>query len=79
MSRTVKISSKYQVVIPKEIREAIKLQPGDQLLVGLENGKVVMRLKPKSYARYLRGLHKEVWQGVDATDYVKRERESWDS
>jgi plasmid stability protein len=26
----------------------------------------------------LRGLGKEVWKGVDASQHVKRERESWD-
>lgn len=25
----------------------------------------------------LRGLGREVWEGVDATDYVRRERASW--
>jgi plasmid stability protein len=26
----------------------------------------------------LKGLGKELWQGVDASDHVKRERASWD-
>ena len=26
----------------------------------------------------LRGLGKEVWQGIDANDYVRKERASWD-
>ncbi|HET6879410.1 MAG TPA: hypothetical protein VFI31_04625 [Pirellulales bacterium] len=25
----------------------------------------------------LRGLGKEVWQGIDASDYVRKERASW--
>ena len=27
----------------------------------------------------LRGLGKEIWQGVDAQDYVNSERDSWDN
>lgn len=27
----------------------------------------------------LRGLGKEMWQGIDAAEYVARERDSWDS
>jgi hypothetical protein len=26
----------------------------------------------------LRGLGKEIWQGLDAQEYVNRERDSWD-
>lgn len=78
MPPRVTVSSKYQVVIPKVVREALDLHPGDQLLVEIENNKVVMRPRPQSYAKHLRGLHKEVWEGVDATEYVKKERESWE-
>ena len=28
--------------------------------------------------RKLRGLGKEIWKGLDATEYVKKERDSWD-
>lgn len=73
-----KVSSKYQIVIPKRVREELGVRPGDRFLIAVEDGKVVMRLRPRSYARYLRGLHKEVWQGLDATEYVRGERESWD-
>ncbi len=75
---SAKVSSKYQIVIPKQVREALGVRPGDRFLITVEDGKVVMRLRPRSYARYLRGLHKEVWEGVDATEYVQEERKSWD-
>ncbi|MBI3459552.1 AbrB/MazE/SpoVT family DNA-binding domain-containing protein [Candidatus Acetothermia bacterium] len=74
----ITISSKYQVVIPKAVRKALGLRPGDQLLVQLEDGKIVMRPRPQSYTKHLRGLHKNVWKGLEATEYVKRERESWE-
>lgn len=63
----------------RKIREALGLQPGDRLLLRLENDRVVMRLRPRSLARHLRGLHKEVWQDVDALSYVEQERASWES
>jgi AbrB family looped-hinge helix DNA binding protein len=77
--QTAKVSSKYQIVIPKKIREALGFHPGDQLLISVEDDKAVMRLRPKSYAEHMRGLHKEVWQGIDAKEYVREERESWQS
>lgn len=73
-----KVSSKYQIVIPKKVREALGLQPGDRLLISTEGDKAMMRLRPKSYAKHMRGLHKEIWQGIDATEYVSEERKSWE-
>jgi AbrB family looped-hinge helix DNA binding protein len=73
-----KVSSKYQIVIPKRVREALGLRPGDRLLIVAEGDKAVMHLRPKSYAEHMRGLHKEVWQGIDATEYVREERKSWE-
>ena len=78
MEETVTISSKYQIVIPKKARKALKIETGDQLLCRVEGGELLLRPKPKSYTRFLRGLHKEVWQDVDVEQYVKQERKSWE-
>ena len=78
MDETVTISSKYQIVVPKKARKAMQLEPGDQLLCRTEGDEILLRPKPKRYAKHLRGLHKEVWQDVDATQYVKQERKSWE-
>jgi len=40
----VKISPKYQVVIPKELREQLKLKPGQKLFVYVREGS--LRLEP---------------------------------
>lgn len=34
MAATVTLSSKYQIVIPQETREALSLSAGDELLAG---------------------------------------------
>jgi len=75
---TATVSSKYQVVIPREVREKLGIRAGDQLIVEVDDGKVVMHLRPRSYTRYMLGLGKEVWRGVDATEYVRKERGSWE-
>ncbi len=36
---TVTVSSKYQIVIPKEIRQAMDLRPGQKLQVVLYEGR----------------------------------------
>jgi len=43
----IKVSSKYQITIPKENREALGLEAGDKLYVGREGGKLVLRPLPK--------------------------------
>jgi AbrB family looped-hinge helix DNA binding protein len=75
---TAKVSKKYQIVIPKGVRRLLGIRPGDRFLISVEGDKVVMRLRPRSYAQKLRGLHKEVWQGVEASEYVEKERETWE-
>jgi AbrB family looped-hinge helix DNA binding protein len=70
----VVLSSKNQIVIPREARKALGLKPGEQLLV-VPHGKCLIILKkPKSYADALTGLG----SGLYSDDYLKRERESWD-
>jgi AbrB family looped-hinge helix DNA binding protein len=68
----VKLSSKNQIVIPREAREALGVKAGSQLLVVVRNGIVTLLPKPKDYAEAIRGLGKTYPKG-----YLKRERESW--
>jgi AbrB family looped-hinge helix DNA binding protein len=43
----VKVSSKYQITIPKDFREALSIEAGDRLYVGREGGKIVLHPFPK--------------------------------
>jgi len=72
----VKVSSKYQIVIPLEVRKKINLKSGDRLIIKTNNEKIIIYLQPKSYAKYALGLGKEIWKGIDATEYVRKERET---
>ena len=65
------LSSKNQIVIPREAREALQLKPGDKLIVSVHAGRIVILEKPKSYHRAILG------RGVYPKDYLKKERESW--
>jgi AbrB family looped-hinge helix DNA binding protein len=75
MNATVKLSSKYQIVIPQAAREALSLEAGDELLVLCKSDRVVIVPKPKKFTRRTAGLHREVWQGAEA--YLQEERKSW--
>jgi AbrB family looped-hinge helix DNA binding protein len=77
MSEVVRLSKKYQVVVPRKVRKKLGLDRGDELVVEARGGKVVMKPKPKNYTEYMRGLHKKVWADIEADKYVKEEREAW--
>ena len=73
----VKVSRKHQVVVPREAREALGVGAGDELVVEVENGRVLMKPKPRNYSRHMLGLHRSVWKGVKTESYVSKEREAW--
>ncbi|MEO7774189.1 MAG: AbrB/MazE/SpoVT family DNA-binding domain-containing protein [Steroidobacteraceae bacterium] len=75
MKSVVKLSSKYQVVIPQAARQALQLESGDELLVLCKPDRVVMMPKPKNFAQRTAGLHERVWQGAEA--YLRDERKVW--
>jgi len=73
---TAKLGGRYQIVIPKNVREALQLKPGDRLEIKTENGKVVMTPQASHTSR-LFGKHRQLWQNTDAIEYIRNERESW--
>ena len=56
MSTSVKMSSKHQIVVPREAREALGLRPGDRLLVSVAGSVIEMRVQPHDVVAELEGL-----------------------
>lgn len=56
MSSSVKMSSKHQIVVPREAREALGLRPGDRLLVTVAGDVIEMRVEPHDVVTALEGL-----------------------
>jgi AbrB family looped-hinge helix DNA binding protein len=52
--QTITVSSKYRVVIPLEVRQRMKIEPGSKLMVTFFNGS--LRMVPVVPARELRGI-----------------------
>lgn len=71
---SVKLSSKHQIVIPREARDRLKLKSGDRLEIVVRNEVILVFPKPRSWERAIRGLGR----GVFAPDHVEKERRSWD-
>ena len=64
---TVTVSSRYQITIPREIRESLGIRPGQKLEVFRDNEIIVV--VPVRDIREMRGILK----GIDTT--VERDRE----
>lgn len=80
ITATAQVSTKYQVVIPKEVREVLDVHPGSRLLFLVDGDAVYMRPAPADYTATLRGLHRAVWSGLDAGDaaaWLEAERDTW--
>ncbi|MCC6471340.1 MAG: AbrB/MazE/SpoVT family DNA-binding domain-containing protein [Alphaproteobacteria bacterium] len=45
-SATARVTSRFQAVIPKAIRDQARIKPGDLLHYRVENGRIVVEKKP---------------------------------
>jgi AbrB family looped-hinge helix DNA binding protein len=64
---TVTISPKFQVVIPRALRESLRIRPGQKVqLILFENRIELIPLKPVKKARgFLRGIATNIERGND--------------
>lgn len=71
--REVKLSTKNQIVIAREVRDALGVRAGDRLLVVPRGNAVILLRKPKKYAKAIAGMGKDLY----GSNYLEKERESW--
>ncbi|MCE5277486.1 MAG: AbrB/MazE/SpoVT family DNA-binding domain-containing protein [Planctomycetaceae bacterium] len=72
----VKMSSKNQMVVPREAREALGVTAGDEIIVVPRGSTVILMRKPPNVLKALRGSAKGLYGDVEA--YLKKERASWE-
>ncbi len=65
--KTVTISPKYQIIIPKSIRTPLNLQPGQKIQVILHQNRIeLIPIKPAEQARgFLKGIDTTIAREVD--------------
>ena len=73
----VRVSRKYQIVVPRAVRQALQLRPDDTLLFVVSGDSVILRNRPPSFTEAMRGLHKEIWP-ADPADWLEKERAAWE-
>ncbi len=72
-TKEVTLSSKHQIVIPREARRVLGLKPGDKLLVVTLGEQVIVLRKPVRHADATRGLAR----GMYPKGYLETERAAW--
>ena len=68
-----KVSDTYEVEIPQEIREAMKLKPGDELVFVVRGSIASFMLRPADPVAELAGSMK----GTYPEGYLEEERRNW--
>jgi antitoxin PrlF len=76
MTVRVKVSKTHEIAVPSAVRKQLGIKSGDELLVEVRAGYVVLLPEPQVSSQRLRGLHREIWEGVEPQEYVRQEREA---
>ena len=66
----VRVSPKFQVVIPKALREELRIEPGQELLMYSLDGS--LRLVPRRSIKELRGIAKGLRWKDEYRDHTER-------
>jgi AbrB family looped-hinge helix DNA binding protein len=66
----VRVSPKFQVVIPKALREELKIEPGQELLMYALDGS--LHLVPRRSIKELRGIAKGLRWKDEYRDHTER-------
>jgi len=76
----VTVGTKYQIVIPKEVRKKVKgLRPGSKVSVNkLDENTIAIKTKPQDWVERTRGMMTEAWKNIDTTAELEKMRDEWE-
>lgn len=76
----VTVGTKYQIVIPKEIRKKVKgLTPGEKVAVySAGENTLTIKTEPKNWVERTRGLMKDAWKDIDPISELEKMRDEWE-
>ena len=75
----IKVNAKHQITVPTLVRKKLNIKKGDNLLVDVQDGIIVLMPEPKRYTDRLQGLHSDIWKGFNVQKYLEDERGGWKS
>jgi len=78
--QTVTVGTKFQIVIPKEVRKKIKgLEPGTKVNISTYDNKTIS-VEPnlKSWVERTYGMMKDAWKDIDPVAEIEKSRDEWE-
>ncbi|MBI4268242.1 AbrB/MazE/SpoVT family DNA-binding domain-containing protein [Candidatus Uhrbacteria bacterium] len=77
---TSRLSKKYQIVIPSDVRKSLKLNAGTVITVHpIDDRRALLVKHKKSLTDSIEGLGADLWKSLGGgTRYLKKERHSWE-
>ncbi len=60
MHTTVTVGTKWQIVIPQDVREMLNIKPGDSLMVVTKHGKAIGMVKTDDMAEFMEYMRVEM-------------------
>jgi len=75
---SVKVSSKYQIVVPSAVRRRLGVKSGDFLDVEIE-GDVIHLRRHQPAGERLRGIGAHLWDGTDPAERIRALRDEWEA
>ncbi|MBI2430767.1 MAG: AbrB/MazE/SpoVT family DNA-binding domain-containing protein [Candidatus Levybacteria bacterium] len=76
----VTIGSKYQIVLPKEVRKKLKaIRPGNKVHVyPIDEETLEVKVSKQNWSDENYGALKKYWKGIDPIAEVEKMRDEWD-
>lgn len=73
-----KISAKYQIVIPKELRKQLQIKPGQNVDISLDEDKNIKILTTSAWDNLAAEFGGKGYWSDDPTAYIRKQRDAWD-
>lgn len=75
-----RLSKKYQIVIPSDVRKSLKLNAGTVVTVHpIDDRRALLVKHKRNIVDSLEGLGEDVWKSLGGGDrYLKKERRAWE-
>lgn len=70
----VKVNKRHEITLPAEAQTRLGINSGDTFLLNVRDGLIYLVPEPNNWGEALRGVGKEIWEGVDPVEYIRRER-----
>jgi AbrB family looped-hinge helix DNA binding protein len=78
MTASAKLTSRFQLTIPASVRRELGIGAGDEVILSVEGGEVVLRAAKGGWTESSRGLGADVWKRAGGgAAALERERDSW--